>query len=201
MQWAPLLAWGASLVTGLAVLRQALGARCALLPSGDRCTLRRPSSKDLPELLQMIKQLAEDEGAQGGSSMIQVTAQQLNRDWHDRCFDCILAENHRKELVGFALFAWGYSTWTGKLLALDDLFVVREHRGAGVGMALLRELVRLTRAAGAGRVQWMSLRQNEAANGFYERRVQAQRQDDIHLWKLEEAGMENFLASLASDSE
>jgi GNAT superfamily N-acetyltransferase len=40
-------------------------------------------------------------------------------------------------VVGFALFFHNYSTWEGMGVYLEDLYVKPEHRGKGVGTALV----------------------------------------------------------------
>ena len=73
------------------------------------------------------------------------------------------------EAVGFALFYPTYSTFSGKPgLWLEDLFVVPEARGAGVGKALLAGLAGLAVARGCGSVQWEVLDWNAPAIRFYE---------------------------------
>ena len=32
-------------------------------------------------------------------------------------------------VIGYALYFFGYSTWNGKLVYLEDLYVTHEHRG------------------------------------------------------------------------
>ena len=73
------------------------------------------------------------------------------------------------EAVGFALFYPTYSTFSGKPgLWLEDLFVIPEARGAGVGKALLAGLAGLAAARGCGSVQWEVLDWNAPAIRFYE---------------------------------
>ena len=43
---------------------------------------------------------------------------------HKRCF-AIVAED-QKQIIGFALYYFGYSTWKGRTLYLEDIFV-QEH--------------------------------------------------------------------------
>ena len=72
------------------------------------------------------------------------------------------------QVVGFALFYPTYSTFSGKPgLWLEDLFVVPEARGAGVGRALLAALAALAVARDCGSVQWEVLDWNAPAIGFY----------------------------------
>lgn len=71
--------------------------------------------------------------------------------------------------VGFALFFTTFSTFLCKPgLYLEDLFVEPEHRGAGIGKALLRSLAALARARDCGRLEWRVLDWNEPSIKFYE---------------------------------
>ncbi len=70
--------------------------------------------------------------------------------------------------AGFALFFHNYSTWLARPgLYLEDLFVLPECRGHGVGAALLARLARIAVERGCGRMEWAVLDWNEPAIGFY----------------------------------
>jgi GNAT superfamily N-acetyltransferase len=70
--------------------------------------------------------------------------------------------------VGFALFFPTYSTFLARPgIWLEDLFVEPEHRGHGVGTALLAHLAALAVARGCGRLEWSVLDWNEPSIGFY----------------------------------
>lgn len=70
--------------------------------------------------------------------------------------------------VGFALYFVSYSTWTGRHgLWLEDLFVLPECRGAGIGKALLGTLAKLAVDRGYTRLEWNVLDWNEPALAFY----------------------------------
>jgi GNAT superfamily N-acetyltransferase len=71
--------------------------------------------------------------------------------------------------IGFALFFHTFSTFLGQPgLHLEDLFVIPEARGRGVGRALLGHLARLAVERGCGRVEWAVLDWNAPAIRFYE---------------------------------
>jgi GNAT superfamily N-acetyltransferase len=57
---------------------------------------------------------------------------------------------------------------------LDDLFVDPEHRGCGVGAALLEHLRRLAAERGWGVVTWITGADNRAARELYDRVAEAQ---------------------------
>jgi GNAT superfamily N-acetyltransferase len=72
--------------------------------------------------------------------------------------------------VGFALFFPIYSTFRGNWgMYLEDLYVRPEHRGNGIGYALLQRVAREALDAGAHRLDWVVLDWNKLAIDFYER--------------------------------
>ncbi len=84
--------------------------------------------------------------------------------------EALLAENSEGTALGFALFFTTYSTFLTKPgLYLEDLFVRDAFRRQGIGAALLREVAKLGRARGAGRLEWAVLDWNESAIAFYEK--------------------------------
>ena len=80
--------------------------------------------------------------------------------------------------VGFALFFPNFSTFLAKPgIYLEDLFVLPEARGKGVGKALLTAVAQLAVERDAGRLEWAVLDWNAPAIGFY-RSVGAVPMDD-----------------------
>jgi GNAT superfamily N-acetyltransferase len=72
--------------------------------------------------------------------------------------------------AGFALFFHNFSTFLARPgLYLEDLFVLPEHRGLGIGRALLTHLARVAVERGCGRLEWSVLDWNKEAISFYER--------------------------------
>ena len=96
--------------------------------------------------------------------------------------------------VGFALFFHNFSTFLGRPgLYLEDLFVVPEWRGRGVGRQLLEHLARVAMERGCGRFEWSVLDWNTSAIGFY-RRLGAVVMDDWRICRM----TGDALATLAS---
>jgi GNAT superfamily N-acetyltransferase len=72
--------------------------------------------------------------------------------------------------AGFALWFYNYSTFLATPgLYLEDLFVLPEWRGHGIGRALLQHLAAIALRRGCGRMEWAVLDWNAPAIGFYER--------------------------------
>jgi GNAT superfamily N-acetyltransferase len=71
------------------------------------------------------------------------------------------------ETAGYALFFPTFSSFrVSRGIWLEDLFVLPEHRKAGVGRALLSAVA--ARVPGSdGRLEWAALDWNELALGFY----------------------------------
>lgn len=70
--------------------------------------------------------------------------------------------------VGFALFFHTFSTFLARRgLWLEDLFVLPEARGRGVGKALLRAVAGIAVERGCGRFEWSVLDWNLPAIRFY----------------------------------
>ena len=73
------------------------------------------------------------------------------------------------QVVAFALFFTNFSTFLARPgLYLEDLYVRPEHRGTGLGKALLQALGALAVERGCGRFEWSVLDWNERAIRFYE---------------------------------
>jgi len=86
--------------------------------------------------------------------------------------------------VGFALFFQNYSTFLAQPgLYLEDLFVRPEHRGKGVGRALLSKLAAIAVERDYGRVEWAVLDWNEPAIKFYQS-LGAKAMDDWTVMRL-----------------
>jgi len=72
--------------------------------------------------------------------------------------------------VGYGLYFTTFSTFLAKPgLWLEDLFVMPDHRGRGVGKALLRAVANLAVERGYGRLEWSVLDWNQPAIDFYHR--------------------------------
>ncbi len=82
----------------------------------------------------------------------------------------VLIAEEEGAAIGFALFFRSYSTFLGRPgIYLEDLFVQSDHRGKGVGKALLKAVASIAVQEGAGRFEWSVLDWNESAIGFYKK--------------------------------
>ena len=69
--------------------------------------------------------------------------------------------------IGFALFFYNYSTWQGRCIYLEDLYVDESARGTGTGTLLLKTVAAIAHAEGCKRMSWQALDWNTPALDFY----------------------------------
>ena len=128
-------------------------------------TIRYAQESDIPQILQFIRELASYENMLDDV----VATEDLLREWifEKKKAEVIFAEENG-ESVGFALFFHNFSTFLGRAgIYLEDLFVEPEHRGKGVGKALLQRLAQITMERGCGRLEWACLDWNKPSIDFY----------------------------------
>ncbi len=132
----------------------------------EKVTIRPGINKDIPAILALIKELADYEEALGE---VKVTEQQLKEDAFGPAslFEFKVAEVG-KELVGMTLYYYGYSTWKGKLLYLDDIVVTRRWRRQGIGTQLFNALIKEAYKNEAQQIRFHVLDWNEPAIKFYQ---------------------------------
>src|SRR5215831_1847769 len=130
-------------------------------------TIRQATSADASLILDFIRGLAEYERE---PNAVIATERDLIRDGFgpDPKYRCVIAEWDSRP-AGFAFFFYNYSTWRGRPgLYLEDLFVLPEMRGKGIGKALLEHLAQIALSENCYGIRWMVLEWNEPAIKFYE---------------------------------
>ena len=129
--------------------------------------IRTATEKDVPEMLQFIRELAEFEH---GLDEVTVTEEDLLNDGFggNKLFDCLVAERDGISL-GIAVYFYTYSTWNGKCLYLEDLIVKEKYRSQGVGEVLMKELIGIAKKEKVNRMSWQVLGWNVEAHKFYKR--------------------------------
>lgn len=157
--------------------------------------IRPASVEDTGVVLDFIRRLAEYEKLSD-----EVVAQEA--ELKESLFgskpaaEVILAE-FGDRAVGFALFFTSFSTFLGLPgIWLEDLFVLPESRGQGVGKHLLAHLGGLVKSRGWGRLEWAVLDWNESAIKFYES-LGARPQEEWTTWRMSGTALEQMAGSRA----
>lgn len=131
-------------------------------------TIRFAIEDDVALILSLIKGIAEYE-----KLLHEVVATEellKNNLFGERRTAEVILAFYKNEPAGFALFFHNFSTFLGKPgIYLEDLFVLPELRGKGIGKILLTYLGKLAIERDCGRVEWSVLDWNEPAINFYKK--------------------------------
>ena len=122
----------------------------------------RPATVDDAALLRtMIRELAQFEHE---LDLVTIREEDLVRDGfgENPRFRALIAE-WNAEPAGYALFFGYYSTWAGRGMFLEDLFVRESFRGRGIGKALLATVARIAVEEHCYGIHWEVLDWNEKA--------------------------------------
>jgi GNAT superfamily N-acetyltransferase len=126
--------------------------------------IRKAIESDFPAVLDMIKELALFEKA---PEKVLNTVEFMQNEKY--LFGCLVAENENHEVIAMAIYFFAYFTWVGKSLYLDDLYVLPDYRGNGVGSALLKEIYNIAKTENCRRLRWQVINWNTPAIKLYER--------------------------------
>src|SRR5690606_17437025 len=128
-------------------------------------TIREAKREDMPQVLQLIKELAAYENASGE---VEIGLKELEEEGFDhQNFKCFVADVEGK-IEGMALVYFRFSTWKGRTVHLEDLIVRESMRGTGLGGALYQRVVEYGYENGVKRVEWVVSEGNKNAIEFYE---------------------------------
>ena len=135
-------------------------------PEGFRIEPVTPASVD--DLLPLIRALAAYEKLEG---QVVATAEGLRDGLFSEplAAEAVFATVGARR-VGYAVWFPTFSTFLGQRgIYLEDLFVLPDWRGHGIGRALLAHVAHVALTRGSGRLEWAVLDWNDPAIGFYKR--------------------------------
>uniref|UniRef100_A0A3Q4IGB7 Diamine acetyltransferase 2-like n=1 Tax=Neolamprologus brichardi TaxID=32507 RepID=A0A3Q4IGB7_NEOBR len=120
-----------------------------------------------------LQELAEYENVAEHVKLTQKDLEQ-NGFTNNPFFHVIIAEvpeQHRtkegQRKIGFALYFYSYSSFVGRAIYMEDLYVMPEFRGKGVGKALMSKVAQLGLAAGCHQLDFTVLNRNKPSMDFY----------------------------------
>ncbi|CZF81487.1 Acetyltransferase (GNAT) family protein [Grimontia celer] len=135
--------------------------------------VRNAVKEDSSKLLALISLKAEfDRSMKGFNGEISTSVEKIERTLFgkQRYAHALLLESSDGEVIGFALFHYRYSSFSGEpLIWLDDLLVVDERRSRGYGHVLMKSLYDLARESLASHIAWTASPYNKKAHNFYNR--------------------------------
>jgi GNAT superfamily N-acetyltransferase len=150
------------------------------------------AESDVPLILSFIRKLAEYEKM---SHLVVATEASIREHmFGTNPVAEVLLAYWDGEPVGFALYLRNFSTFLGQAgIYLEDLFVDPEHRGKGIGKALLIRLAKIAVERDYGRLEWAVLDWNAPSIEFY-RRLGAVPLDEWTAYRLTGDALERLAA-------
>lgn len=132
-----------------------------------RINIRKGNEQDLPQVLDLVRELAAFEKA---PAEVEVTVSEM-LNWgfgKNKLFDFFVLEKNN-HIVAMALYYYKYSTWKGKCLFLEDIIVTEKERKNGYGKLLFNEVVKVAKREKVRRMEWQVLDWNKPAIEFYKK--------------------------------
>jgi len=146
--------------------------------------------KDIPLILFFIKKIAEYEKL---SDEVKATEEILRESlFGNKKSAEVLLAYYDGEPAGYAVYFYNFSTFLGKPgLYLEDLFVLPELRGKGLGKALFLHLMNIAKNEGCGRFEWSVLNWNQPAIDFY-KAFGAKQMDEWSVFRIDKQTLDKF---------
>uniref|UniRef100_A0A336KG52 CSON009701 protein n=1 Tax=Culicoides sonorensis TaxID=179676 RepID=A0A336KG52_CULSO len=128
--------------------------------------IRKTEQDDLKHVLAMIQELIEYQNAEPTSLTLDDLIRDAGFTGSHPLFFSFFAEMNGQP-VGYTIAFYSYSTWEGKSLILEDIYVKPTARKHGVGRKLMQATTEYAIQQGCSRLDLHVLQSNEMARKFY----------------------------------
>uniref|UniRef100_A0A4W5RPG3 Spermidine/spermine N1-acetyltransferase family member 2b n=1 Tax=Hucho hucho TaxID=62062 RepID=A0A4W5RPG3_9TELE len=135
--------------------------------------VRAARKEDCKDISRMIMELAVYEKM---PDQVKISHEELERDGFspNPFYECLIAEvpdEHKTKdgytIVGYALYFYTYSTWKGRSVYMEDLYVMPDFRGKGIGKGLMAKVAQVGVEKQCVRLQLSVLEWNKPSLDFY----------------------------------
>lgn len=126
-------------------------------------TIRPATKKDIPDIFNLVQQLAEYEKE---PESVTTDVPYYEQAFENQLFSASVA-TYEGEVVAMTLFYDTFSTWRGRMLYLEDFIVKEAFRKSGIGQLLFDDFIQIAKKRQCTMVKWQVLDWNEPAINFY----------------------------------
>ena len=129
--------------------------------------VRKGKKQDIPQVLDLIKELAEYEKA---LDQVSNTVERLENDGFGESpvYNLFVAESNNK-IIGIAITFFRYSTWKGKNLYIEDLVVSENFRRRGIGLKIFEKVKEFAKDSSCVGISLQVLDWNKTGINFYKK--------------------------------
>lgn len=155
--------------------------------------IRPATEDDVQTILSFVFELAEFEGA---ADKVNTTAVGL----HEILFirhgaDAVITELNDVP-IGFAIWAYSFSTFTGKqTLYIDDIYVQEKNRGKGIGSKMFSYIAEVAAEKDCARIDWYCMETNTSGKEYY-KKIGAEEIDWFKVYRLNKEKIDAFRRKL-----
>ncbi|XP_005399528.1 PREDICTED: diamine acetyltransferase 2 [Chinchilla lanigera] len=135
--------------------------------------IRAAKQGDCGDILRLIRELAEYEKL---SDQVKISEEALRADGfgENPFYHCLVAEILPAPgelqgpcIVGYGLYYFIYSTWKGRNIYLEDIYVMPEYRGQGIGSKIIKKVAEVALDHGCSQFRLAVLEWNKRAMDLY----------------------------------
>ncbi|KAL7390686.1 hypothetical protein ABVT39_025825 [Epinephelus coioides] len=169
--------------------------------------VRAATKEDCKDISRLIMELAVYEKM---SDQVKISHEELERDGfcQNPFFECLVAEvpeEHKSKegftIVGYAFYFYTYSTWKGRTIYLEDLYVMPEFRGRGIGKGLLCRVAEVGKNKQCARLEFTVFNWNTPSRKFYAAKgaQDLTESEGWHFLRFDKQSMDNLAKEAAKD--
>ncbi|KAM8819456.1 thialysine N-epsilon-acetyltransferase [Rhynchonycteris naso] len=135
--------------------------------------IREAKEGDCGNILRLIQELAEFEKL---SDQVKISEEALRADGfgENPLYHCLVAESLPDTgepqgpcVVGYGLYYFIYSTWKGRNIYLEDIYIKPEYRGQGIGSKIIKKVAEIALNKGCSQFRLSVLDWNTRAIDLY----------------------------------
>ncbi|XP_076630008.1 uncharacterized protein LOC143346118 [Colletes latitarsis] len=158
--------------------------------------IRKAKREDCTSIRNLIQELANFEKMPDGPKLDHTTLEKDGFDTEHPLYICYVAEVNGN-IVGYTISYYTYSTWCGKAMYLEDIYVTFDYRGKHIGSKLLKAVAKEATDNKCCRLDFSVLKWNPAQH-FYKNKgaVDLTIEEGWHHYRLSDTDLKTLLTNL-----